>query len=212
MLFLTPFEVQMDNYQRYEKVLNFLKKIDILWRARYYWTDLGLKSLTKWALIFRSRYMSQIISSTNINSTLRLIGRWLLVDENHSNNQDVVDFLKMGPKKKPVTYLEQSKDCLFFAVHCQFGGSVILTSTRHRGSVLMLSEEDIQRLATEPFLFTVPEAFLNENAPVKYSMESFFDEDQKGAGAKIFHVSQIDKWTVCLFTFLNLRTFFALKT
>ena len=57
----------------------------------------------------------------------------------------------------------------------------------------MLSEYDIQKWSQDPFLFNIPEAFLNEHAPDKYSLPIFFDENEEGAGGKIFHVSKTVK-------------------
>ena len=91
--------------------------------------------------------------------------------------------------KKPTTYLKEGQDSLFFKVHCQPDGTVILTSTRHKGSVIILSDLDVQRISQEPFFFKIPESFLDENLPEKHSLSLYFDETEESAGAKILHVS-----------------------
>ena len=89
----------------------------------------------------------------------------------------------------PSSYLEKSKSCLFFAVHVKPDGTVILSSTRQKGCVIILSEEDVQFVSTRDFLYRVADSFMDDKAPEKYALPIFFDDDNEDVGGKILHVS-----------------------
>ena len=91
----------------------------------------------------------------------------------------------------PCTYLEKSKDSLFFAAHVKPNGTVILSSTRHKGSVIILSEEDVQFIATRDFLYRVADSFMDDSKPEKYCLPILFDEDNVDVGGKFLQVSDL---------------------
>ena len=106
---------------------------------------------------------------------------------------------------KPKTYLSSARECLFYTLNMKDDGSLILSATRQKNSVLLFTENDVSLLAASNFLYNIAQALIKKEMPVRYEKELKFDEDYEDIGGKRLLVS------FCLFQDLSIGCFILLS-
>ena len=91
--------------------------------------------------------------------------------------------------RKPTSYLSAAKSCLFFTLNVKDDGTVIIVSTRHKHSVLILNDEDVSILARSKFFYDIADAFVDDDLPTEYEENLRFNPENEHLGGKRIRVS-----------------------
>ena len=97
--------------------------------------------------------------------------------------------------KKPSKFLDFTEDSLFIEIILKKNGNVVIASTRHKNAFLQFTEFEVEKLATDEFLYQIPTRYLEgQRAGLKttqeFTFDMKFDNEWQDVGSKRLTVSE----------------------